>query len=198
MRKLVIGLGNPGPDYARTRHNVGFLCLDELAARHGLRFARGRARAEVATGSIAGQSIALAKPQTFMNDSGAAVAALVAFYQIAPGDLLVVSDDLDLPFGHLRLRAAGSAGGHNGLRSIIAHLRRQDFPRLRIGIGRPPERLPAERYVLLPFPPAERERLPDVLAAAADAAECWASEGLTTAMNRYNGWTPDAGRSAEG
>ena len=198
MRKLVIGLGNPGPDYARTRHNVGFLCLDELAARHGLRFASGRARAEVVTGAIAGEPVALAKPQTYMNDSGASVAALVAFYQIAPTNLLVVSDDLDLPFGHLRLRAAGSAGGHNGLRSIIAHLRRQEFARLRIGIGRPAERIPAERYVLMPFTPAERERLPDVLAAGADAVECWTRDGLTDAMNRYNGWTPDGRLAADG
>lgn len=194
MPKLIVGLGNPGPEYARTRHNVGFLCLAELTERHGLRFARGRRHAEEASGAIDGRRVVLARPLTYMNESGRAVAALVAYYAVAPPDLLVVYDDLDLPFGQLRLRAAGSAGGHNGLRSIIAHLHRQEIPRLRIGIGRPPPPLPPERYVLTPFAPAERALLPRVLAAAADAAECWLRDGLERAMNRFNGWTPD-GRS---
>jgi PTH1 family peptidyl-tRNA hydrolase len=197
MRKLVVGLGNPGADYARTRHNIGFLCLDELAGRHGLRFARGRARAEQATGAIAGRPVVLAKPQTYMNESGQAVASLVAFYQVAADDLLVVSDDLDLPFGQIRLRAAGSAGGHNGLRSIIHHLRHQQFARLRIGLGRPPGRLPAERYVLMPFSANERERLPSVVATGADAVECWLRDGPAVAMSRFNGWKP-AGAAADG
>jgi PTH1 family peptidyl-tRNA hydrolase len=192
VRKLIVGLGNPGPEYARTRHNIGFLCLAELAERHGLRLARGRSHAETTTGQIAGQAVVLARPQTYMNESGRAVAALAAYYGVAPADLIVVYDDLDLPFGHLRLRAAGSAGGHNGLRSIIAHLHRDEIARLRIGVGRPPGQMPAERYVLLPFAPAERERLPQLLGAAADALECWLRDGLEAAMNRYNGWSTDA------
>ena len=189
MRKLIVGLGNPGPSYAATRHNIGFRCVSELAARHRLTFGRSRHHAEVATGVIAGQPVVLARPQTYMNESGLAVAALVRFYDIGPADLIVVYDDLDLPFGSLRLRAGGSAGGQRGIRSIITRLGRDDVPRLRVGIGRPPGRMPAERYVLTPFSAAEREQVPLVVAAAADALTVWLTEGLTAAMNRFNAWT---------
>jgi PTH1 family peptidyl-tRNA hydrolase len=190
MRKLIVGLGNPGPAYARTRHNIGFQCVEELAARHDLRFGRARLAAEIATGLIAGQPVVLAKPQTFMNESGRAVAGLIRYYTIAPDHLLVVFDDLDLPFGHLRLRAGGSAGGHRGLQSIIGHLGHDVVPRLRVGIGRPPPAMPAERYVLAAFNPAEREHLPAVLTAAREALASWLTDGLTLTMNRFNGWTP--------
>lgn len=193
MPKLVVGLGNPGPTYAATRHNIGFRCLAELAARHGLRFGRSRFQAELATGSIAGQSTVLACPQTYMNESGRAVAELCRYYSIADDELLIVLDDLDLPFGQLRLRPTGSSGGHRGLESIIQHRRERRIPRLRIGIGRPPESLAVERYVLLPFLPAEQTQLPLILATAAAALECWLSEGLTATMTRYNGWAPPSG-----
>lgn len=192
MPKLIVGLGNPGLEYARTRHNAGFMCLETLATRHGLRFGRGRANADLVSGVIAGQAVVLARPQTYMNDSGRSVGELVRFYGVALPDLLVVYDELDLPFGQLRLRGGGSAGGHNGMRSIIAHLHSQEFPRLRIGIGRPPGRLPTERYVLSLFSLEEREVLPTILDAAADAVQVWLRDGLTRAMNRYNAWSLDS------
>lgn len=188
MRKLIVGLGNPGPTYVATRHNIGFRCVEELARRHGLSFGRGRQQAEVATGTIAGHALVLAKPQTYMNDSGLAVAPLVRFYQVEAADLIVVYDDLDVPFGSLRLRAGGSAGGQRGMRSVLTYLGRDDVPRLRVGIGRPPGRMPAERYVLAPFTAEEREQVPAIVDAAADALTMWLTDGLTAAMNRYNTW----------
>jgi peptidyl-tRNA hydrolase, PTH1 family len=188
MPKLIVGLGNPGARYAGTRHNAGFMCVERLAGRAGLTFRGGRANAALASGQVAGQAVVLAKPRTFMNDSGVSVGALVRFYGVAPDDLLIVCDDLDLPFGRLRLRPSGSAGGQRGLASILQHLQRTDVPRLRIGIGRPPGRMASESYVLLPFAAEERERLPEVIDAAADAAETWLREGLTLAMTRHNGW----------
>lgn len=188
MRKLIVGLGNPGPTYVATRHNIGFRCVEELARRHGLSFGRGRQQAEVATGMIAGHALVLAKPQTYMNDSGLAVAPLVRFYEVEVSDLIVVYDDLDVPFGSLRLRAGGSAGGQRGMRSVLTYLGRDDVPRLRVGIGRPPGRMPAERYVLAPFTTEEREQAVAIVDAAADALAVWLTDGLTAAMNRYNTW----------
>jgi PTH1 family peptidyl-tRNA hydrolase len=190
VAKLIVGLGNPGRQYAATRHNAGALCVERLAARHGLQLAAGRGRSDVARGAIARVPVILARPRLFMNVSGEAVAALVTFYRVAPPDLMIVCDDLDRPFGALRLRADGSSGGHNGLRSIMGHLHRQDFPRLKIGIGRPPPGVAPDRYVLQPFSMAEAAMLPAVLDAATDALECWLSDGLAAAMNRFNGWTP--------
>lgn len=190
MPKLIVGLGNPGREYARTRHNAGYMVIDALAARLGWRLTAGRGRADVARGVAAGEPVALARPRVFMNASGETVAALVDFYRVAASDLLIVCDDLDRPFGALRLRADGSSGGHNGLRSIIAHLHRQDFARLKIGIGRPPPAVPADRYVLQPFAPVEREALPLVVATAADIVECWLRDGLAAAMTRYSDWAP--------
>jgi PTH1 family peptidyl-tRNA hydrolase len=193
MPKLIVGLGNPGPTYARTRHNAGFLCLERLAQRHHLRFGPGRARSELASGLIRDLPVVLARPQTYMNDSGLAVAALARFYDVALADLIVVYDELDLPFGTIRLRTGGSANGHGGLESVIEHLRGSGVPRLRIGIGRPPGRLPPERYVLSPFTESQWEVLPTILDVAADALEVWLVEGIAAAMNRYNGWQLGAG-----
>lgn len=183
---LIPGLGNPGTRYAGNRHNVGFQVLDLLAARHNLRFDRSEHRAVVAHGRIAGQRVLLAKPQTYMNESGRAVGPLARFYKVAPEQIMVVFDDLDLPQGTIRLRPQGGAGGHNGMRSIIEHLATDNFPRLRIGIGRPPGQMDPAAYVLQDFRPEEEAEMTLVRQEAADALELWLREGLPSAMNRYN------------
>jgi len=184
---LIVGLGNPGRRYARHRHNIGFRCLDRLAARHGLAFDRVQHRALLALGSIADRAVVLAKPQTFMNESGRAVAPLVHAYQVPLERLLVVYDDLDLPPGTIRLRPEGGSGGHRGMRSIIEALGSQDFPRLRVGIGRPPGRMDPADYVLQDPSPEEEELFDQVCDRVAEAIHCWLTEGITLAMSRYNG-----------
>ena len=184
---LIAGLGNPGPQYAANRHNIGFRCLDRLAAEHGLTFDRRQKRALTARGVIAGREVLLVKPQTFMNESGRAVVPLARFYKVPPARLLVVYDDLDLPPGTLRLRPSGGSGGHRGMRSIIAQLGSQEFPRLRIGIGRPPGRMDPAAYVLQDFAPEEWPLMEETLARAIAAIEVWLTEGLDAAMSRYNG-----------
>lgn len=184
---LIVGLGNPGERYARTRHNIGFEAIDTLARRHGLEFRGKRANSLIAEGQIAGQRVALVKPQTYMNLSGQAVSSLRNWYKIDPArELLVVYDDLDLPFGKLRLRERGSAGTHNGMRSIVAQLGSSDFPRLRVGIDQPPGKMDAAAYVLSRFRKEEEAELPFLLDTIADAVEVVLREGLTAAMNRYN------------
>lgn len=183
---LVAGLGNPAVRYARNRHNVGFQILDILAGRHGLRFERSQQQALVAAGLIARQRVLLAKPQTYMNESGRAVGALVRFYKLPLEQLLVVYDDLDLPQGTIRLRPGGGPGGQGGMRSIIAHLGTEAFPRLRVGIGRPPGRMDPAAYVLQDFGAEEESQLKIVREEAADAVELWLRDGLAPAMNRYN------------
>ncbi len=184
---LIVGLGNPGRRYARHRHNIGFRCLDRLAARHGLTFDRVQNRALLATGRIADRAVVLAKPQTFMNESGRAVAPLVRAYHVPLERLLVVYDDLDLPPGTIRLRPEGGSGGHRGMRSIIEALGSQDFPRLRVGIGRPPGRMAPADYVLQDLSPEEEERFDRVCERVAEAIHCWLTEGIVLAMSRYNG-----------
>ncbi len=184
---LIVGLGNPGERYARTRHNIGFEALDTLARRHGLQFRTGRANSLTAEGTIAGQRVVLAKPQTFMNLSGQAVSSLRAWYKLDPSrELLVIYDDLDLPFARLRLRERGSAGTHNGMRSIVQQLGSVEFPRLRVGIGQPPGKMDPAAYVLARFNKEEEAALPALLDTIADAVELVLREGLTAAMNRYN------------
>jgi peptidyl-tRNA hydrolase, PTH1 family len=182
---LIVGLGNPGKEYAETRHNVGFRCVDELARRHGLKWARPRLKAEQARGTIAGHEVVLAKPQTYMNLSGVSVVQLVKWYKVPLDQVLVIHDDLDLPFGQLRLRAEGSAGGQNGLASILQQLRTQAVPRLRIGINRPQWGEPRD-YVLTRFTKEQVAALPDVLGRGADAAELWLRDGIIAAMNQFN------------
>jgi PTH1 family peptidyl-tRNA hydrolase len=195
--RIIAGLGNPGPQYALSRHNIGFLVVDALADAHGLRFGPRKFDAETARGRIAGEEVLLAKPLTFMNLSGRSLAPMLAFQKAAPGDLLVVHDDLDLEFGRLRLRERGGDGGHNGLRSLIAELGTRDFQRLRIGVGRPrlPDGAPAEAagrrgtvvdHVLSPFGPDEVPALERVIARACEAIETVLREGIARAMNRYN------------
>lgn len=185
---LIVGLGNPGEEYLKHRHNVGFQCLTFLAERHGLRFGDKQHKARIATGNIAGERVALAKPFTFMNNSGQAVAALVRWYKLDPAtQLLVVHDDLDLPFGTLRLRADGSAGGQNGIKSIIQLLGTQQFARARVGIGRPPQGWDSKDYVLGNWSREQADKLPLLYARVADATETWMRDGLTLAMTRFNG-----------
>jgi PTH1 family peptidyl-tRNA hydrolase len=193
---LIVGLGNPGARYASTRHNVGFMVVDELARRHGLRFSAKQADAEVARGQIGGVPVILAKPLTFMNNSGTAVSRLVRFYKIPVERLLVVYDDYALPLGLIRVRARGSSGGHNGMESVIRLLGTQNFPRLRVGVDRPDDpRHSTVDWVLSRFTPQERKVLSRTIPHAVDAIETFLREGVDRAMNLYN--TRDAGQQVE-
>ena len=186
--KLIIGLGNPGREYAQTRHNAGFMALELLARRHNLadQPARSRFHARMLEGIIAGQRCALLEPMTFMNRCGLCVAEAVRFFKLeADRDLLIVVDDVALPLGRIRLRAAGSPGGHNGLRDISRALGGDAYPRLRIGID-PPGRIPQIDYVLGRFTEAQRAALDPALANAGSSIECWLTEGIDLAMTRYN------------
>ncbi|MCC6314287.1 MAG: aminoacyl-tRNA hydrolase [Thermomicrobiales bacterium] len=182
--KLIVGLGNPGREYAKTRHNLGFMVVGELARRAGSPSWRTRFKAELADATIAGQRVILLEPQTYMNLSGHAVREAVNWYKIRRHDVLVVLDDLDIPFGALRMRESGGAGGHNGLKSIVEQLGGADVARLRLGIGRGPGAATAQ--VLSRFSADEERALPPVIAAAADCCEAWLAEGAIAAMNRCN------------
>jgi len=184
---LIVGLGNPGPRYHHNRHNVGFMVVDALADAANIPIRRVEFRALVGKGEYAEERLILAKPQTFMNNSGQAVGALVRFYKISIERLLVVHDDLDLPYGTLRLRPRGGAGGQRGMASIMAKLNTQDFARLRVGIGRPPGRMDPSDYVLHDFDPPEEEILPEVLASAVDAIRMFLKDGIERAMSECNG-----------
>jgi peptidyl-tRNA hydrolase, PTH1 family len=190
---LIVGLGNPGPEHAGNRHNVGFWCLNKIAKKSGLSFSRRGRLASIAEGTIGGRSVVLAKPQTFVNRSGDAVGDLLRRRRIPPENLLVVYDELDLPLGALRIRERGSHGGQNGMKSIIAAAGTQDFPRVRIGIGRPvvngePTRDPEHvaDYVLSNPSPNERRVLEETVERAAEAIEATISEGIVGAMARFN------------
>jgi PTH1 family peptidyl-tRNA hydrolase len=191
--KLIIGLGNPGRDYVNNRHNVGFKCVDLFAREHGISFSQRRARSKQGLGEIEGTKIVLAKPLTFMNNCGEAVAALVRRYKISTRDVLVIYDDLDLPLGKIRIREQGSSGGHKGIKSIIEHLGTQDFPRIRVGIS-PLEndavtshsKVDAVAHVLGDFTDAEKIVMRDVYPRVAAAIYCLLTEGIAAAMNKYN------------
>lgn len=184
---LVVGLGNPGTEYAAHRHNVGFQVVDALARAHGLTFLRHKAaKAYVADGQNETPPVILAKPWTFMNLSGRAVGRLSRSHDIPPERILVVYDDLDLPVGRIRLRPNGGSGGHKGMRSLINTLGTQDFPRLRIGIDRPPARVDPAEYVLQPFAEEDQELLAEALDRTVAAIECWLAEGVVAAMDRFN------------
>jgi PTH1 family peptidyl-tRNA hydrolase len=193
VEKLIIGLGNPGRKYAHNRHNVGFQCLDRLAQAHGFSFRGGvlnrvkgrRAKASLALGKIADVGVVLARPLTYMNLSGQAVRQLVNFYRLAFEDILVIYDDLDLPLGTIRLRPEGGSGGHKGMRSIIEALGSQGFPRLRVGIGRPPGN-DAVSYVLSDFSADEQITLESVYEKVGAAVELFLRDGIEAAMNVYN------------
>ncbi len=189
--KMIVGLGNPGPEYADTRHNVGFQVVTLFAGRQRLQFDKAQKRARVALGQVSLASgwsgrVLLAKPLTFMNDSGAAVGPLAKFYKVAPADILVVFDDLDLPVGRVRLRPEGGSSGQKGVKSIIEHLGTDQFPRLRVGIGRPPGQMDPVDYVLRIFTASEQEEIAFARMKAVDAIETWLTEGIVAVMNRYN------------
>jgi PTH1 family peptidyl-tRNA hydrolase len=194
---LIAGLGNPGVQYAHNRHNVGFHCLRRLAVAHGLEFKRRKKKAYIASGDVAGKPVVLAMPQNFMNESGRSGAPLVRFYKLPLERLLVVYDDLDLPQGTIRLRLEGGSGGHKGMASIIRELSSQNFPRLRIGIGRPPGQMDPADYVLQDFDSAEKPAIEDALERAAAAIETWLAEGIEEAMDRYNRRTSRIGKEVE-
>lgn len=188
--RLVMGLGNPGAQYERTRHNAGYLVASEIGRRMHASFRGSRQRAEVARGTLHGIPVIAALPTTYMNNSGEAVRRLLDYYKIPRDHLLVIADDLDLPFGTLRIRPEGSSGGNGGLKSIAQHLGTTEFTRLRIGVGRPPG--DAISHVLGQFSAEQMRLLPGLVATAADAAEATLRDGPRAAMNQYNrSWLPD-------
>jgi PTH1 family peptidyl-tRNA hydrolase len=184
--RIIVGLGNPGFSYRRTRHNLGFMVVNALAEARGMRFRRGRLKGSVAEGAIGKEEVVLVRPLTFMNLSGQCVAAVVKHYQCPLSDLLVVCDDVNLDLGRIRLRRSGSAGGHNGLTSIIKSLHSQAFARLRLGIGAAPEHMDMMTYVLSPFRRSEWPTIHDMISRATLAVETWVYHGVEEAMNRFN------------
>lgn len=187
--QLVVGLGNPGETYARTRHNLGFMVADVLAARLGAKFkAHKRSGAEIVTGRLGGRSVVLAKPRCYMNESGRQVGPLAKFYSVPPAGIIIVHDELDLEFARIRLKLGGGEGGHNGVRSVASALGTKDFQRVRIGIGRPPGRKDPAAYVLEAFTAAERAEVPTICEQAADATELLLELGLEPAQNRVHAW----------
>ena len=185
-RRIIAGLGNPGKPYEKHRHNIGFMAVDALAKKHGMKFDKMMSRGMVALGEIGGHKVALVKPQTFMNASGECVGPVIRFYKAAPEDLMVLYDELDLPSAQLRMRKGGSAGGHNGMKSIIKCTGTQEFPRLRMGIGRPPGRMDPADYVLHNFDAAELADVHDMIDRSIAAIEIWLKDGVDLAMNRAN------------
>ncbi|WP_433367251.1 aminoacyl-tRNA hydrolase [Streptosporangium sp. CA-115845] len=185
-RWLVVGLGNPGPEYVGNRHNAGFMVLDELAARAGGRFKAHRSRSEVLEGRLAGVPAVLAKPLSFMNLSGGPVKALADFYKVDPARVIVVHDELDIPYGALRAKLGGGDNGHNGLKSITKSLATKDYLRVRFGIGRPPGRMDAASYVLRDFATAERKDLGFLVDRAADVVESLIRVGLEPTQNTFH------------
>jgi len=184
---LLVGLGNPGPEYANTRHNVGFNVVDLLAQRTGAPAARAKWGAEIAETRIGGERVLLCKPMEYMNVSGQPVVRVASFWKVEPKQTVVVHDDLDLPFGRLKLGAGGGHGGNNGVRSILAEWGSPDFNRVRMGIGRPTGGRDASSHVLGGFDGVERAEAAEFFARAADAVACIVTEGLGVAMNRFNG-----------
>ncbi len=186
---LVVGLGNPGPQYAKTRHNIGFMVADVLAARVGGSFkVHKRSGAEVVTGRLGHRPVVLAKPRCFMNESGRQVGPLAKFYSVPTAEVIVIHDELDIDFGRVRLKLGGGEGGHNGLRSVASALGSKDFQRVRIGIGRPPGRKDPAAFVLEPFTSTERGEVPTICEQAADATELLIEVGLETAQNQVHAW----------
>jgi len=192
--KLIVGLGNPGGEYRETRHNVGFRVVDEIARRHALSFAMAPAQVPDAliVKKFGVNPLLLAKPLTYMNRSGDAVSALARYYGIEPADLLVVYDDIDLPFTKLRARVRGSAGTHNGMRSVVERLGTTEFPRLRLGVGRGDRRRDLADHVLAKFERDEQSDLEGFIARAADAVEMFAADGILKVMNVYNAEPADS------
>jgi PTH1 family peptidyl-tRNA hydrolase len=192
--KIIVGLGNPGRGYANNRHNIGFICLNHFARAQGIRFDKKQDKARIGTGEVADNNVVLARSQTYMNLSGESISRLMKRFDINLNDLLVIHDDLDLPLGKIRIRQGGSSGGHKGIESIVACLGRQDFVRLRVGIGRPTATEDSSEisdadiiaYVLTGFTPDQKQIITTVIPRVSEAIYCLLSEGLTAAMNKYN------------
>jgi PTH1 family peptidyl-tRNA hydrolase len=184
--KLIAGLGNPGEKYSNTRHNIGFMVVDTLASRQGIRVDKNKKRSLTGTTILAGEKVLIAKPQTFMNLTGEALGPLFSFLDIDFEDVIVVHDDLDLDFGRIKIKTGGGHGGHNGIRSIISHFGAKDFVRVRVGIGKPPIGWDVSRYVLNPFSVEEKKDLDALIERAADAVEMIISAGHLKAMNSFN------------
>jgi peptidyl-tRNA hydrolase, PTH1 family len=186
LRFVIVGLGNPGRQYAQTRHNVGFQIVDRLAEKHGLKFSKMMNKAMVAIGMINDAKVIIVKPQTFMNDSGTSVAPIAKYYKTPPIGLLVIYDDLDLPIAQLRMRKFGGSGGHNGMKSIILHTGSDSFPRLRVGIGRPPGRMDPVDYVLEPFRGDDGILMEQTYTRAVIGIEHWLTDDIERVMNLLN------------
>jgi peptidyl-tRNA hydrolase, PTH1 family len=187
--KLIIGLGNPGKEYSRNRHNVGFRFVAHIARQNSIEVKKRQCQAEIGTGEIAGTRVLLARPRTFMNRSGDSVSQLIKKYHVEINDILVIYDDLDLPLGKIRLRHGGSSGGHKGIKSIASSLGNQDFNRLKIGIGRPPHDTSDEKvvsHVLSDFSAQEEKTIKPAIEKATEAVECFLTEGMVAAMNKFN------------
>jgi len=190
--KIIVGLGNPGRDYAHNRHNVGFLCLNYFAKIHSIKFERRECQAKTGIGEVANERVLLAKPRTFVNFSGKAVGSLVHKYDVAMSDLLVIHDDLDLPLGKIRIRQSGSSGGHKGMKSIISNLGSGDFPRIRIGIGRPQVKEQSNRediivnYVLSGFTSKEKDAIKPAIVRIAEGIDYFLAQGIEAAMSKFN------------
>ncbi len=184
--KVVVGLGNPGPKYEQTRHNIGFLVIEELATRLGAGKARRRFDAQLAEGKLGDEKVLLVAPQTYMNESGRSVRQIVDFYALPLSEVLLVCDDFNLDLARLRMRSGGSAGGQKGLADTIRHLGTEEFPRLRIGIGRPPEQMDAADFVLSRFKKGEIKSIESAVVRAAEGVEIWIRSGLDRAMNQVN------------
>jgi PTH1 family peptidyl-tRNA hydrolase len=184
--KVVVGLGNPGPKYERTRHNVGYVVVDELATRLGAGKPRLRLEANLAEASFGTEKVLLASPRTYMNESGRSIRQIVDFYGLSLSDLILVCDDFNLELARLRMRSGGSAGGQKGLADTIRHLGTEEFPRLRIGIGRPPEHMDAADFVLSRFRSNELKPMEEAIIRAAEGIEVWIRSGLNRAMNQVN------------
>lgn len=192
--KLIVGLGNPGFLYSRNRHNVGFMCIRHFARTQKIRFDRKQGQARTGIGSIAGQRVLLARPQTYMNASGESVNTLVTRFNLNPSDIIIIHDDLDLPPGKIRLRLGGSSGGHKGIDSVIARLGSKDFYRVRVGVGRPNglDESPAEKeeaviaYVLSDFTSEEKKIINEIIPDVSQAIVCLLTKGLDAAMNKFN------------
>lgn len=184
--KMIAGLGNPGAEYAKTKHNAGFMLVDALAERLGADAWRERYDALVVETRIGSEKVLLVKPLTYMNESGRAIGPLMSWYKLEAEDLIVVHDDMDIPAGTVRIRRKGSAGGHNGIRSILAHLGDEHFARVRIGIGRPLPGWTVIHHVLAPFPPEDVPKIRDAVSYLLPAVECIVTEGVDMAMNKFN------------
>ena len=184
--KLIVGLGNPGSEYAKTRHNVGFMLIDALANEYNVTLWKEKFEAQIAEIYIGTQKVLLVKPQTYMNNSGQAVGPLMRWYKLEPEDVIVAHDDMDIPAGAIRIRKKGSSGGHNGIKSLISHLGSENFARVRLGVGRPLAGWMVVNHVLAPFPQEDKVAVDEAIKYLIPAVECIVKESLDIAMNKYN------------